>query len=337
MHRAPLQLIALAGLAFASPALAQPTTPPADEVRAIVAEMLADAQTRSSLLAGDTAGHDGAFYLASPDDSFRLQLGGMIQARYALNFRDDANTLGTSPGDDFSTGFQMRRTRLEFSGHVAKDWVYYIEGDFEPDGGAFRMKDAYVAHNLAERWTVLFGQVKAAVLREENISAKYQLAVERSITNAAFSQGRSQAVALVYQDDTIQFIPVFSDGAGTENTDFGAAPPLQSDFAFTGRLNWKIAGDWNAFNDFTSMQGSKFAAMIGGAVHYQQSANSSVITDTDVDVLLYTIDAQIEGDGWNLFAAFIGRDIKLRAAGSDTTFDDFGVVVQGGVFLTKAD
>jgi len=70
----------------------------ADETRALVAEMLADAETRSSLLQNSaTAGHDGKFFLASPDGNFRLNIGGQIQFRYNTVFLDDDTR---TAGDD---------------------------------------------------------------------------------------------------------------------------------------------------------------------------------------------------------------------------------------------
>lgn len=326
----PSRILAAAALLIGPAALAQ-SAPETDEVRAIVAEMLADAQSRSSLLAGGTAGHDGTFYLASDEGAFRLNVGGLIQFRYAMSFLDENDP------DDFATGFQSRRTQVNFSGTVHTNWSYFVEGEYQSDGGDFNLNDATIGYKMNANWTVVMGQMKAHVLREENINERYQLAVERSLTNSVFSQGRSQAIAAVYSTDSIQFIPVFSDGAGTEDTDYGTTAPLQSDYAFTGRLNWKFGGDWAAFNDFTSKRGSAFAGMVGGAVHYQQSANTSNPGDTDVDVLLYTVDAQLEGDGWNFFAAFIGRTVGVDNAAGDTDFTDFGFVAQAGFYLSDKD
>jgi hypothetical protein len=325
-----VRLLAVAAWTAAPAAFAQ-TTEGSDEVRAVVAEMLADAQNRSSLLAGGTGGHDGAFYLASDDGAFRLNVGGAIQFRYAMGFRDESDS------DDFTTGFQMARTQVNFAGTVHKDWGYFVEGEFQRDGGSFNMNDAIISYKLNPSWTLLMGQMKAHVLREENINEKFQLTVDRSITNSVFTQGRSQAVAAVYQSDSFQFIPVFSDGAATEDTDYGTTAPLQSDYAFSGRVNWKFAGDWGAFSDFTSKRGSAFAGMIGAGAHYQESANTGNPADTDVGVLLYAIDAQLEGDGWNFFATFIGRQVQLDTLGGDSDFNDFGVVVQGGFMVSDHD
>ncbi|MEM9081968.1 MAG: hypothetical protein AAGB34_00110, partial [Planctomycetota bacterium] len=95
-----------------------------DEVRAIVAEMMADAETRSSLLAnGGGAGWDDGFYIKSEDGNFKLKVGGWAQFRYVANFRDTA-LAGTS-GDDTEHGFNATRTRINFKGHVIDPSLFY--------------------------------------------------------------------------------------------------------------------------------------------------------------------------------------------------------------------
>src|SRR6185369_9919421 len=56
----------------------------AEEVKALVREVLSDADTRASLTAKSvSAGHDkGGFFLASEDGKFRLNIGGQLQLRY---------------------------------------------------------------------------------------------------------------------------------------------------------------------------------------------------------------------------------------------------------------
>ena len=56
----------------------------AEEVKSLVKEVLADADTRASLLAeGATAGHDGGhFWVGSADGSFLLRVSGIIQIRH---------------------------------------------------------------------------------------------------------------------------------------------------------------------------------------------------------------------------------------------------------------
>jgi hypothetical protein len=297
-----------------------------DEVRAVVAEMLADAQNRSSLLAGGNGGHDGSFYLADDAGNFRLNVSGQIQFRYLMNFRDE-----DSASDDFEPGFQTRRTKLAFSGHVVNpNWTYKVEGAFDRDGGSFNLEDAYVGYNFGNGFRVKMGQFKAPFLREELISSRYQLAAERSVMNEFFNQDRSQGIELRYEQNDWRVMASFTDGFNSDNTDFTSA--AEADWALTGRFEFKFAGDWKDLEDFTSKSGQQFTALLGAAVHYQQSANTNAPTDVDTDYLGYTVDVSLEGDSWNFFGAFTGNNVDTRGPiGTDAdATDNFGVVVQGG-------
>src|SRR5690606_11387236 len=68
----------------------------AEEVKGLVREVLADADTRASLMeSGLTAGHNGQnFYISSEDGSFLIKPYGQIQVRHNANFRRsmDRNT-----------------------------------------------------------------------------------------------------------------------------------------------------------------------------------------------------------------------------------------------------
>lgn len=110
-------LFVLAGAAasLSSVALADQPAVSRDEVRAIVSEMLSDAETRSSLLqGGGTAGYDKNFFIASSDNNFRINFSGYSQWRYTMSFRDDG--AGNAPtgvaGNDnnLETGFTDRKS-----------------------------------------------------------------------------------------------------------------------------------------------------------------------------------------------------------------------------------
>ena len=134
-HRLGLCLVASTGaIAAAAPDARTP-----DEVRAIVAEMLADAGTRTSLLdSASPAGHDGRhFFLASDDGAFRLNVSGQIQFRYTLNLRDaDDEPDDEIDDDDTTPGFSTVRTKIAFSGHLFEPALFYrVQGAFDRDGG----------------------------------------------------------------------------------------------------------------------------------------------------------------------------------------------------------
>ncbi len=314
-------LLAAAGAAVAQDHL---NLSPAGAYRA---ELLADAATRASLLAdGDNRNEAGwaknKFFLGGGDNL--LNIGGYFQFRYIQNFRDD------QPGEnDFTHGFQLRRTRLVFSGNVwDKHLTYQVQGDFSRSSGAFTLVDAYAKYQWDNGFSIKFGQFKLPLLREELVGDQTQLTVERSVTNSVYNQNRSQAVEAGYQDKQFRAMFDLSDGINTLNTDFNA--PTEADIAATLRGEWLFAGeDFKRFDDHTSWQDSPFTGMLGAAVHYQSGGETGFTND--IDLAEATIDCSLEGDGWNAFAAAIWRNID--AGGAQT--DDFGVVIQGGIFVSN--
>lgn len=341
-------LVVLAGAAIGfggSAALAaEPVN--SDEVRAVVAEMLADAETRSSLLAGGDAGHDGKFFIAG--DGFRLNVGGQVQFRYNLNFR---NSNVASADDDFNGGFQTRRTRLHFDGKINKDWDFRVQGDFNRSGGSFTLLDAYARYNFANGFKVQWGQFKLPLLREELVSNAYQLAADRSLTNNVFTQSRSQGVALSYETESWRATGAVSDGLASLNTDNSLTAQVrentssfrvagEAEWAITGRFEYLFAGNWKQFSDFTSPKGADFGALLGLAGHYQQSKDTENALDLDRDTVVYTADIGFKGDSWNINGAFIGRYTKFygnTAALASNEFHDFGGKVEGGWRFAEND
>lgn len=338
-------LILLTGAAIGAGAanLAQAATPAptgvnTDEIRALVADMLSDAETRSSLLqSGSSAGHDGHFFLASPDGAFRLNIKGQMQFRYTANFREDGNRTR----DDFNSGFTNQRMRLVFDGHVYNDFFFKFQSQFAGNGGADILLDSFFGYEFDNGMKIQAGQFKLPFSREELTSSTKLLAADRSFTDGLFGGGRSQGVMLSYSQDQWRASVAFSDGFGALNTGFTndrpANPTGESDFAFTGRFEYLGAGAWDQFKDFTSPRGSEGVAwMIGAAGHFQSGADSLVPTVADGGTnFSWTVDASVEGDGWAGFAAFYGRHSDQKFTGPGTgSSDQYAFVAQGSYYLT---
>ena len=164
------------------------------------------------------------------------------------------------------------------------------------------------------------------LFREELVGDTYQLFADRSVTNTSFTQGRSQGVQLGYEGDSFRFFGAFSDGLQTANTDFNSAS--EADYAFTGRLEWKWAGNWKQANDFTSFQNSDYFGVVGFAAHYQNGGDTFATQDFSSWGL--TADLSMEGNGWNLFAAVIYSNFDPN---SGSNLADWAFQVQGGVFV----
>ncbi|GAB4551670.1 MAG: hypothetical protein Tsb0013_13800 [Phycisphaerales bacterium] len=322
------RLMTVAGAAVALTPMTALANTSADEVRAIVAEMLADAETRSSLLqSGGSAGYDGGFVITD-NANFSLKVNGIIQQRYTAFIQDDSPA-----NDDYEGGFSIPRAKLIFSGHATDpNLVYRIQGEFGQtnNGGTFTLEEAYVGYNWDNGWGLYGGQVRLPVLWEDVVSEGGSLAADASVTNEVFSPQFSQAAWLHYSNEDFRGWLAFSDGANSGNTDFTNDP---SDYAFTCRVEFNLAGDWSQFNTMSSAPGSDFAAKLGLGAHYQWGPNTPA--GGEVEALPYTADLMLQGDGWNAYAAFIGRYVEIDGVAGD--FNDYGLVLQGGVFIPETD
>lgn len=302
-----MKLMKITMVAGAAMGLAGVAMAGTDESRANTAQMLADAQGRTSQLGANT---------------FAPKVGGYMQFRYNLNNADRG-----SGQEDLANGFSMARTAINLQGNIGStEWGYFVQGDFL-NGGSFELEDAYGSYGMGNGWTLLWGQMKAPVLREELVGDTNQLAAERSSFNRAFTGGRTQGFAANYRGDAFQFWGMFNDGARTENSDF--TDGNEADWAVSLRGEYKWAGDWKQFEDgFTSWQNSGYAGMVGAAIHFQDGG--STFNTSDTQVFLATADVSMEGNGWNVFGAGVYRSVDPNAG---SKLDDFGFLVQGGIFV----
>lgn len=318
-------LVVLAGAAMASTAFAQSSM---DRDRAYAAELNADAAARTSQLA---ASDEGAFKLTAGNNT--LYIGGYTQFRYGQDFRSD----NVGDADDFTHGFSIPNTKLSFWGNVYEpNLKYKITGNWsdETDSSGFNLEDAYAWYTWESGMWVKWGQFKLPILREELVDNNHQLAVARSMTNDAFSQMWSQGIEIGYQADQFRIMGDFSDGWRTANTDFNSAS--EADMAITARVEFQAIGtDWSRWDDFTSWRGADNGLLIGGAFHWETGGETGDGVDNsdpdNGDFFLYTLDAAFEGNGWNVYGAFIGSNVDPDGADS---VDSFGLVLQGGVFVT---
>jgi hypothetical protein len=289
----------------------------AEEIRSLVHEVLADADTRASLLqGGPTAGYNKGFFIGTDDGAFKLLINGQVQVRWAYNTQDNG------PSDDHRWGFESRRTKLSFKGHVVdSSWEYLIGGAFERgDGGPFILEDAEVKKKFGNGAYLRFGQFKGPFLREELISSRRLLAVERSLINERFNQDRSQGVELGWQCEQVRFMGMYSDGHRTAST-----PALDADteFSFMARAELLALGAWDQFNDFTTWSGEEQGVLVGGGVNYEKDEYGSA-AGPEEETFRWTVDGSLEASPLNVYAAVAG--VHREQAGTD----EFGFVIQGG-------
>lgn len=304
---------------------------------ALRTELLADAATRTSLT-GDptsgsaTSGRDARGFYLSDGDAYTLVVGGNMQFRYIANWRGDT----TSPDSGYTGGFTFRRVRLAASGTVITPRLSYaVQMDFLTGEDA-TLYEAFGEYKLTDTSTIRWGQFKLPYWQEETNSFLKLQAVERSTTNSVFTQNYSQGIHYRWSGESLRLHAAFSDGLNSINTPYTAAG-TEVDYAFTGRAEWRWAGDWKQLEQFTSWRSAKYAGFLGAAAHFQDGGQtaapgtSSGVT-YDSSVLGYTADLSLKGAGWNAYLAGIGRHTTDDVVGQ--TFDDFGLLASTGVFVT---
>ncbi len=319
------------------------------EVTALVQEVLQDADTRASLEShGHSAGHNGKnFFLAAEDGSFSMTISGQIQIRYIYNNRDQDNSdldLDGVPDfpdiDENEAGFQIRRTKLTFAGHIGSPRLSYkVRLSAHRGDGDIFAEDVVIGYKLADGLHLAAGRKKLPFLREELVSSKHQLAVERSAVNEFFTLNRSEGVWVKWMPmDNVRVTAALSDGGNASPTDFHVdrteAP------AITARIDVALAGSLDSANDFTAWEGDPFALVVGGAIHYEAGEAGDSLAVNDADQFAWTIDGSLDLYPFNVYAAFIGSHVQdarffdpLALTTSEEDFDNFGAIVQAGVHL----
>ncbi|MBI1374846.1 MAG: hypothetical protein GC159_19180 [Phycisphaera sp.] len=295
----------------------------AEEVKALVHEVLADADTRASLAGeGMTAGYNKHFFLASEDGKFLMQVFGQLQFRYIASFNQKDGVSGHSD-DDEDEGFQFRRAKVGFEGHVeaGRQWDYEVVLATDYSDSLIFAEDLTIGTQIADGLYLKAGKFKLPFLREELTSSRRQLAVDRGVVSEYFTLNRAEQVQLKYDPmDAVKLMVSLSDGANSETSTIGAD---SSEFAITARADVKLAGEWGQMKDYNAWEGEPFAAFVGGALHYELGDGKN---GQAFDAFSWTVDGSVETNGLGVSVAGMGAHIEPDSGDSA---DIYGLVVQG--------
>lgn len=286
----------------------------AQEIRALVADVLADADQRAGQLGDDlVAGYDDGFVLRSADGTFELEVSGRVQIRHIFNHQSN------SKGDDNSAGFEARRVKLKFTGHIINPEIKYsITGGFSRRTGVFRAQGIFVSFPLTDDLQLKIGRARSPLLREEFVSSKQQLLAERSLIAKTFDQERTIGATLRYETESFRVFGGFSQVY------------LDQRWLASARAEVLLQGDWKRLRDLTSFRDDEPLVAFGAGALYQETDRSDLVED-DTRLFRWTADVSVEFGGANIFAAIVGNHLDEE---NHDMLDQFGVVIQGGVFVT---
>ncbi|MCI0363828.1 MAG: OprO/OprP family phosphate-selective porin [Phycisphaerales bacterium] len=291
----------------------------ASAVRELVAEVLHDAESRASLLADKpSAGYDGDFFIRSGDGKFLLEVSGELQVRYTFNHQNE------SLEDRNRGGFEVRRLKIDFDGYVMGPKVgYSVTVGFDDDTGDFELQDASVRFRMSDQWSLRMGKARPPFLREEQVSSKRQLLVERSLVAREFRLRRALGAFLIFQTPTTRVRGGLSDNSADL---FG-----DEQWTFNARAEQLFLGEWSQVDDFNSFRDDQTSAAIGAGFAYRTDDFVDPNED-DEKSWRWTADASVGTGGATAFVAVVGNHVTEE---DGEKFNEIGIVVQGGIFVTK--
>jgi hypothetical protein len=289
----------------------------AEEIRGLVSDVLADADTRAALLAdGASAGYDDGFFIASPDGEFLLELSGRVQMRYVWNHQEESGE------DDDRSGFEMRRVKLGFDGRVPPGVEFSFTGAFNREDGALELEDATIELPIGEGTRLRLGRYRSPLQREYDVSSKRQLFVERSLIARTFKQDRTSGIGLKHEAESFRLAAAFMDANPGFTEDQGWQSSIRGELLLTGK--------WKHLKDFTSFPDDDPVAAVGAGVLYRDDDPADP-DESNFSLLRWTADLSVEFGGANLFAAFVADRLEED---DEDRLSQYGVVVQGGLFIT---
>jgi len=300
-----------------------------EQIRGLVQDVLADADTRASLQGnGATSGYKSGFFVQSADGNWKMKVNGQIQVRWNFNHADDQS-------DQY--GFQIRRAKLKFSGNVIDpSWGYKVVLVNARDGGTSNtfLEDAWIQKKMDDGMYLKVGQFKAPYLREELVSSSAQLTVERSMINNQFTYGWAQGIEFGSRTDDLWGRVWYGDGPNSLNS----VGSVSSTNSIVARVDYKLDGDWKDWKTFTGRGlKSDSYAFVGAAFEWFNMSEDRANSDVEyggADATRsygFTVDASMGGTGWTAYTYFVYADGKNAGNADPGSAQGWGWVAQGGV------
>ena len=273
----------------------------------------ADAEARGDL--GMNAGYnpDKGFIIRSSDDQFLLHPWAFFQFRDSTNYRAHSDS-----GTDTQNGFETPRLKLILDGNVfSKDLTYQFIWATDDTTGDLGLQDAWARYHFpGTPFAIEAGQIRNPLDHEQIVFATRSLTPDRSIVNSVLLNGDDivKGAELSYGYDTNADVGAkvaVTSGERNFDTSFESYPTNDADWGVVGRVEWKVMGDWENYDQFTSLSDKAPLLVFGAGADYTETGSS--------DALTHVIDAQYNiPNGLGLYGAYLGRFVKNDANGPGT-------------------
>jgi hypothetical protein len=264
------------------------------------------------------------------DDWFYLTLSGLVQPRYAVNYRTKPPTDPTTGirEKQVTQGFDVARARFQLGLGLTEFVALYMRIGVVA-GGDFSFQRAFI--DLKWKYLRLrAGLFMNELIAEDLINPNDLPFNDYSIVENVYNPGSSKGIMLTYLRERFSINLGYSDGLRTGFSEIRS--PQRADFAVTVRTQyaWGERG-LGGFNRMLTRRGTPFGVRLAAALHYQDGGRSQ--GTADVQIFLGTVDLSIQGSGWSLlFALVSGQDAK-QDQGSEFEVVTAGLTVMGGYFV----
>ncbi|CAN5548733.1 hypothetical protein BH10PLA1_BH10PLA1_08070 [soil metagenome] len=312
---------------------------PGDPVAQTQAAVAQDAARRSSLISESNltrafSSYDPqkGFVFRSEDGSFSLHPWVQFQFRGVTDYRNDVN------GDsDTQTGFEMRRMKFGVDGNAySPDTAYLFSWQADRNTGNVSLEEAWVRTKLSSDFYIRGGQFKDPFAHESLVSSKKLMSADRTLATdvLAGADDYIQGVAVNYSHDALQAEVAVTDGHNESNRNFQDFPTNAWDFGLAGRVQYKLMGDWGAYDQFTALGLKKDLLVVGGGADLSQGGNT--------DQFLHTVDVHYANvSGLAAFGAIYGRytanapkSATVNSANEHDTYD-WGLIAQASYVIPE--
>ncbi|MDP6479774.1 MAG: porin [Phycisphaerales bacterium] len=323
-----------------------------EQIRGIVQDVLADADTRASLQGnGATSGYNNGFFIQSADGKWSMKINGLFQERFNIGHQPDDEWgnggAGGAVDKDTAWGFETTRAALNFSGTLAGVAFYNARLDWSPynavAGGGLSngpLEWAYGGWHVNDNWDISIGRQKMDVMRGFMVNAEDQQAIERSSYNYYWASSQiTNGIKFNGNWDQFRMNGMFSNGS--TSAAITGNNPWQNNitgWAITGRGEWLLQGDWGQFDHIGSTKGGTEGMLLGVGGGYLRGPQASVAgagnsSDTN---WLASADLSYQADAWNCYGSVSYQRTNTGVAGSDDR-DSVGFEVGCGMYLDDAN
>ncbi|MGF1466775.1 MAG: hypothetical protein ACFCGT_11640 [Sandaracinaceae bacterium] len=259
-----------------------------------------------------------------------FRFAGLLQLRLSLNRRGMPLDNDGMPleGQNFTTGAQIPRFRLETWVGLTRYLRFKVRlgSNFSND---FNLEQAF-ADFLISPVTLRVGRFWLPLYMGGAPAPGRLTAVDYTGTVSLFDAGQSQGFGAFFDIRRVRVRAYLVDGIRTGFREFGQA--VDGDGAVMARVETRLleSSSWADFDSFSALDGTRLGLRLGvsGLALFGGRTGS---TDK-ADRIFLTADAQLQGDGWHVFAAGSWTRTSVRGAGGGD-FDDFGLMLQAGVFV----